>query len=225
MSEGKSGGAPPHPLPVEQESSAFLGTSRQNQPSSLEVLDRLLAKVDSEPLPPALAEAVASNAELLREVPRARPGLLTTEPGSATAPEVRAEPLPQLLTVRAVRVLGEGRVAVLRRGCPEPVDADVAPEVSPELLEVAVEQGQSLLVEWAQGASPLVVGVIQTCVPSQLKLRAESIQLEASEEILFRSGAAALRLRSDGDIEMVGGRISAASRGLFRLVGRMLRLN
>mgnify|MGYP000741516851 CR=1 FL=1 len=27
------------------------------------------------------------------------------------------------------------------------------------------------------------------------------------------------------DIEVVGSRISAASRGLFRLVGRMLRLN
>ncbi|MEZ4311015.1 MAG: hypothetical protein R3F14_23480 [Polyangiaceae bacterium] len=43
--------------------------------------------------------------------------------------------------------------------------------------------------------------------------------------MLLRAGRAALRLREDGDVELVGSRISAASRGLFRIVGRILRLN
>jgi hypothetical protein len=43
--------------------------------------------------------------------------------------------------------------------------------------------------------------------------------------VLRVAGRGAIRIRGDGDIEIVGSRISAASRGLFRLVGRILRLN
>ena len=51
------------------------------------------------------------------------------------------------------------------------------------------------------------------------------LTIDAAEELVLRAGRAALRLREDGDVELVGSRISAASRGLFRLVGRILRLN
>ena len=34
-----------------------------------------------------------------------------------------------------------------------------------------------------------------------------------------------MRIREDGDVEIVGSRIAAMSRGLFRLVGRVLQLN
>jgi hypothetical protein len=50
------------------------------------------------------------------------------------------------------------------------------------------------------------------------------VVLEGEREILLRSGRGAIRIREDGDIEVVGSRISAASRELFRIVGRLLRL-
>jgi hypothetical protein len=80
-----------------------------------------------------------------------------------------------------------------------------------------------VLVE--EGPPPLVVGVLQTRRPRELKLRAGTVTIEGEQEVLIRAGRAAIRLREDGDIEIVGSRISAASRGLFRLVGRILRLN
>ena len=43
--------------------------------------------------------------------------------------------------------------------------------------------------------------------------------------MFLRSGRAALRMRGDGDVELVGSRIATMSRGLYRLVGRVLRLN
>ena len=69
------------------------------------------------------------------------------------------------------------------------------------------------------------MGVLRSRQPEKLVLRASVIEIEAEQELLLRSGKGAMRIREDGDIEVVGSRISAASRGLFRLVGRMLRLN
>jgi hypothetical protein len=82
-----------------------------------------------------------------------------------------------------------------------------------------------VLVEHVDGELPLVVAVLQTRMPEHVHLRGGKIELEAEEEVLLRAGRAGFRLRKDGDVELVGSRISAASRGLFRLVGRILRLN
>jgi hypothetical protein len=71
----------------------------------------------------------------------------------------------------------------------------------------------------------VIVGVVQTRVPREVTLKASTITLEAEREILLRAGRSALRLREDGDVELVGSRIVTASRGLLRLVGKMLRLN
>jgi hypothetical protein len=70
-----------------------------------------------------------------------------------------------------------------------------------------------------------VVGVLQTRIPRELTLKADKIHIDARHELLLRSGRGAMRIRQDGDVELVGSRISAMSRGLFRLVGRVLRLN
>ena len=70
-----------------------------------------------------------------------------------------------------------------------------------------------------------MVGVLQTRSPREIHLKAAVVHIEGDEEVLIRSGRAALRIRQDGDVEIVGSRIHAASRGLFRLVGRILRLN
>jgi hypothetical protein len=129
-----------------------------------------------------------------------------------------------LVLVRGVRWHGEQQLEVaLRTG--EPFVAAVATEVDPALLNQAMLDGQMLLSEWPERGTPLVVGVVQSRPPSKVRIAAEEIELDASRELLLRSGGAALRLRAGGDVELVGSRISAVSRGMMRLIGRLLRLN
>jgi hypothetical protein len=82
-----------------------------------------------------------------------------------------------------------------------------------------------VLVEIDPILGPLVVGVVQRRVPAKVEIRGETVVIEAEREILLRTGRGAMRIREDGDIEVVGSRISTMSRGLFRIVGRVLRLN
>jgi hypothetical protein len=134
---------------------------------------------------------------------------------------------PAVAGIRTARVTGlTGRRAKITfRGHPAPVDATVAPEVDPAVVADAVDNGDSVLVEVAPGEAPLVVGVLHTRRPRAIRLKASTIEIEGDEEVVVRSGRGALRIRADGDVEVVGSRISAASRGLFRIVGRILRLN
>ncbi len=126
--------------------------------------------------------------------------------------------------LRAARLVSvEGGAALIEWRGGARVGAMLAPGLERELLEEVVEERGMVLVE--EGPPPLVVGVLQTRRPRELKLRAGTVTIEGEHEVMIRAGRAAIRLREDGDIEIVGSRISAASRGLFRLVGRILRLN
>jgi hypothetical protein len=158
-----------------------------------------------------------------------RPAGLSLEeylPASSPTP-ARAganEGAPGMRTARVARV--EGRKAqILLRGKDAPVEADIAPEVDPELVADAHASGDAVLVEQYEGEPPLVVGILQTKKPREIHLRAATVHIEGDQEVLLRSGRGAVRIREDGDIEILGSRISAASRGLFRIVGRILRLN
>jgi hypothetical protein len=126
----------------------------------------------------------------------------------------------------ATPVAVHGRAVELRvRGMSELVEGELAPGVAAELVAVAAKNGDSVVLECAPNMPPLVVGVLQTRIPDELVIKARTIHLDAEREVLLRSGRAAMRLRQDGDVEIVGTRIAAMSRGLFRLVGRVLRLN
>ncbi len=131
---------------------------------------------------------------------------------------------PRLRTARIARV-ERGRVHLRLRGRGGEVEADVDDDVDLELLRRAEQNGDAVLVEEEHGVAPVVVGVVQTRLPDTLELRARKVVVEGEEEVLIRSGTGALRIRQDGDVELVGSRIMTMSRGLFRLVGRMLRLN
>ena len=124
-----------------------------------------------------------------------------------------------------VVALEVGAVRVALACAPRPVEASIAEDVDLEIVEEAFAQGERVLVEPGPGGSVVIVGALRTRRPEVLRLKAEQIEIEAERELVLRSGVAAVRLREDGDVEVVGSRISAASRGLFRLVGRMLRLN
>jgi len=128
--------------------------------------------------------------------------------------------------VRSAELVGlaDGVARIRFRGDLRVVEVPVDGDVEMDLLEDARRDRQRVLVETFPGGQ-LVVGVLQVRRPRELKLRAEVLELDATESITLRSGRAGMRMRNDGDIEVVGSRISAMSRGLMRLVGRALRLN
>jgi hypothetical protein len=133
-------------------------------------------------------------------------------------------PLVALRTGRVEAI--EGRIVTLAwRGGSAAIEGAIAEDVDVALVRRAMERREPVLVEVASDAVPVVVGVVQTRLPEKVELRGETITIEAERELLLRSGRAAVRLREDGDLEIVGSRIAAMSRGLFRIVGRVLRLN
>lgn len=145
------------------------------------------------------------------------------EPKGEEAPP-RSAKVPILRTAQVVSIKGK-QVDVQFRRSRDVTAAELAPEVDRDLVEQAMNQKDAVLVETEPGSVPLVVGVLQTRSPREIHLKAAVVHIEGDEEVLIRSGRAALRIRQDGDVEIVGSRIHAASRGLFRLVGRILRLN
>jgi hypothetical protein len=191
------------------------------------VTDRVAASAPS----PGAAPEETDAPEPVRDPPH---------PPASAQDELRApEPVERLLEqvaapsemlgggggLRVARIVSVAGAAALIewRGSAARVGAVLAPGLEVELLEQAVEDRGMVLVE--EGSAPLVVGVLQTRRPRELKLRAGTVTIEGEHEVMIRAGHAAIRLRGDGDIEIVGSRISAASRGLLRLVGRILRLN
>ncbi len=116
-------------------------------------------------------------------------------------------------------------IQVAFRGRAEPLDAELDEGVDRELVAWAMREGERVLIERAPQAPPLVVGLVQRRNPERITLKAGHVVIEGEHEILLKSGSAALRLREDGDVELLGSRIVSASRGLYRLVGRVLRLN
>lgn len=138
--------------------------------------------------------------------------------------EQTATPFPAMRTARLVAVESR-RATIVWRGNMTPVAADIDTDVDADLLAIALRNCDGVLVEMGENNKPLVVGVLQKRLPREVHISADEIHLDAARELVLRAGRAALRLREDGDVELVGSRISAASRGLFRLVGRMLRLN
>ncbi|MCA9634109.1 MAG: hypothetical protein KC766_40970 [Myxococcales bacterium] len=178
----------------------------------------LLSELESE-LTPEVAGAEAEPSHL--------EDFLGGRSAEAAVEEERAlaapAPSPGLRSAQLVSVAGRA-VRVRFRGSKEAFEARVAPEVEPRLVDLAMRNRDSVLVEGA--ADELwVVGVLQVRIPERLELRAREILIEGEREVSLRAGRAGARLRKDGDVELVGSRISAASRGLFRIVGRILRLN
>jgi hypothetical protein len=146
-------------------------------------------------------------------------------PAILPAPSAPSPPVvPALRTARIVALEGR-RCTIAWRGTEAGIEAELAPEMDRELALTALAQRDAVLVEQAPNTVPLVVGVVQTRSPRELRLKASTIHIEAEDEILLRAGHSGLRLRQSGEVEIVGSRISAASRGLFRIVGRILRLN
>ncbi|WP_437640123.1 hypothetical protein [Sorangium sp. So ce854] len=155
------------------------------------------------------------------------PAEVIAAPVAPVAPASARQAQPLGAAMRTARVASiSGRAASIHlRGAEGPVDAEIASDVDPEVIADAHARGDAVLVELCEGEPPLIVAALTTQRPHALHLKATSVVIEGEQELLLRSGRGAIRIREDGDIEVVGSRISAASRGLFRIVGRLLRLN
>jgi hypothetical protein len=174
-------------------------------------------EVVEEPLP-AEAESAPSPAEGAIE------RLLEHVPLEAPALERGVEIAPALRMARVVSMNGDGAQIAWRRHA-APIQAELDDGVDREVIERALTNGDLVLVEIDPEIGPVVMGVVQRRIPERLELRGETVVIEADREVLLRAGRAAARLREDGDVEIVGSRILTMSRGLFRIVGRVLRLN
>ena len=189
---------------------------------TVEVIEEALERGAREADPAEVAEADSRLEELLDKVADA--------PLSQASAEASPSPAGVALGGVAMRtaqpVALRGRTVALRvRGIASEVAAELGPGVDGDVIRQAVTNGDVVVVECAAGEVPLVVGVLQRRLPRELTLKANKIHIEGEQEVLLRSGRGAMRIRQDGDVELVGTRIAAMSRGLFRLVGRVLRLN
>ncbi|WP_437534768.1 hypothetical protein WME79_11255 [Sorangium sp. So ce726] len=150
------------------------------------------------------------------------------ETTAAVLPERQAPAIAavSMCTARVVSMEGKTRRAsILARGANMPVLAEIAPDVDLEVIEGARANGDAVLVEICEDEPPLIIAALRTRRPRELRLRGEKISIEGSKEVLLRSGFGALRIQESGDIELVGSTVNVVSRGLFRLVGRLVRLN
>lgn len=186
----------------------------------------------ADPLSQSNVSASPANSE------SSEPELLTAE-GHASprtsvldwlVPDIDAQPAPGIAYppgLHAAELLAKDnkRAQVRLTQEPSPQWVPIADFVDDALLEHARTTRQFVLVESDGRGHLSVVGMLQTQLPQVTRITGRTIELDASESLTLRSGRAGLRLRSDGDVEVVGSRISAASRGLLRLVGRALRLN
>ncbi|XYI01980.1 hypothetical protein ACMHYB_20285 [Sorangium sp. So ce1128] len=159
------------------------------------------------------------------DAPRVTLDDVLAEQAAAPLPVRKAQPLGAAMRTARVASIAGRRASIHLRGAEGPVDAQIAPDVDPEVIADARARGDAVLVELCDGELPQIVAALTTQRPQALHLKASTVAIEGEQELLLRSGQGAIRIRQNGDIEVIGSRISAASRGLFRIVGRLLRLN
>ena len=205
-----------------------MGRQEQGEGSVQAVLEEAFDRGAREADPEEVAGTDSRLQELLDKV--ADTPAPSADPSSVTATLAdQASPVADLTgvvmrTATPLRVRGRS-VELQIRGVAEPVDGQLGPGVSQELVVQAARNRDAVVLECVAGEPPLVVGVLQRTIPAELTIKATKLHLVGEQEVLLRSGRGAMRIRQDGDVEIVGSRISAMSRGLFRLVGRVLRLN
>lgn len=182
------------------------------------------AGADAQSTTTVVLEAPASDVSPASTPPASSPALDWLLPAPAPQPATELAYPPGL---HAAELLAQDnkRAHVRLSREPTPRWIAVADYVEPSLLAHCLETRQRVLVESDGRGHLCVVGMLQTRVPEVTKLQGRIIEINASDSLTLKSGRAGLRFRADGDVELVGSRISAASRGLLRLVGKALRLN
>lgn len=157
---------------------------------------------------------------------RAQRQRVSSPPDSTGVARARAA-LPSLPITLAALVAKEGtrwRVKVADHEAAASVD----PSVDPALLDEALVTGARVLVEVA--GEPVIVGALATrraltlAPDDTVHVRARAVTVDASEELLLRSPGAFLRMKG-GEVETYGQRVAHTARELFKVLGRMVKIN
>lgn len=90
-----------------------------------------------------------------------------------------------------------------------------------------------LVFEAGDATRPIVLGVLQDPQPGADGIaaatagadRPQRLVLEAQDDIVLRNRHAAIRLTADGDIEIVGQRVTTRGQRLLRLLSPLIKLN
>ena len=129
----------------------------------------------------------------------------------------------------------EGRVLFRESGASDSVPVTIGMELSDGALVKAARIGRRALVLAAQGAAPVLIGLLRERVsseardarPGQLEVRVdgETLRFEAEKTIELRCGKSRLVLHRDGRIVLKGSHIVSASSGPHRIKGATIALN
>ncbi|HJL19798.1 MAG TPA: hypothetical protein RMH99_29310 [Sandaracinaceae bacterium LLY-WYZ-13_1] len=143
-----------------------------------------------------------------------------------------SEPAPRLVYTQAPVLLGRllerldgGRWRVDLGAVERALPVDEA--VDPALLDEAAAQGARVLVD---GSAPSIVGVVATRRgltidrEGRLRERLRSVELEASEQVLFKVPGAFVRAKAR-EVEVYGDRVLTRARDLAKVLAAMIKLN
>lgn len=174
---------------------------------------------------PEEERAIESELDRVFEIVDTESSPMAHQAGSSSAPAVGRTKLRPGLRTALLKPTDHGVVAIIADHPEEGLKVAAAPGVDLDFVRSMSEDGHTALVEIGEQEQVFVVGILQTRVPDHTSIKGREISIEGSDHVTIKSGRSALRLRADGSLELLGTRISAVSRGLFRLVGRALRLN
>jgi hypothetical protein len=142
---------------------------------------------------------------------------------SAKPAATSSNPPSSLAVVQLVDFQEDG-VRIRIPGASSAERANLAPHLQRDFVEYCAKGGYMAMADIQQSPA-LLVGMLQVGFPPELTLRAAKVEIEGTEALTLKSGRSAVQLRRDGAMELLGTRITATSRGIFRILGRALRLN
>lgn len=176
-------------------------------------------KKEQRAAPEEVVEAPAASADLPPELEE------IASMGQGPAPPVALG--DGLMLARIINFSGEG---VSVRIGDHFADALIDPSLELSVLRTANDRGEPVLVERRGGKVTVVAGLRMQATPGVDKMRevnieAEKITLTAKNEVVVKSGLAAMAVRAVGEIETYAERIVSRAEGVHKIIGRMLRLN
>jgi hypothetical protein len=145
-------------------------------------------------------------------------------------PHPQDVPAPQPALGLAVVLAPEsdGRWRVCAGGAELIATADAA--IDPALLREAIATGARVVLETPDGGAAVIAGVLATARAltidrtGAVEAEVRRLALTATEEALLRGPGAFVRLKLD-EVEMYGRRVVSRARDLYRVLGRMVKIN
>jgi hypothetical protein len=161
------------------------------------------------------------------KIARNRRHVSLVPPSPEAEPQVESRPAP-VPGVALARVLGRAGAAwrVHMAGGEQTVAAD--PAIDPALLDEAARSGARVVLEL--GPAPAIAGVLQTARAiaigrdGSVDISVKRLAVTVAEEALLKSAGAFLKVGPQ-ELELYGNRLVSRARELYRVLGRMVKIN